>query len=163
MYAKMRARSSMAEPAAHNGEVASSTPAGRTIPDMLLLALPAPRQRVARAEVVTPPVIYLPGPVAPAQPSVRDILDLRPKLPPPPERYYPTRGERQAYQMPHGSPEQIARLEYCRRIQEDAWYSVGYSRDEIIRMMDGWPTKLGYPAYEWRVGYPPVGWTPRHR
>lgn len=32
---------------------------------MPLLALPAPRERVARPALVTPPVIYLPGPVAP--------------------------------------------------------------------------------------------------
>lgn len=117
-------------------------------PVVPLLALPAPRERVARLGLVTPPVIYLSGPVAPRE---RDWLYVKPV---PPVRL-PVRRPRQPYDFEHGSPEQMALLESVRQIQEKAWYERGYSREQIVEWFADWPVMHGYPPYQWTVGPPP--------
>lgn len=59
-----------------------------------------------------------------------------------------------APQIQEPSLPQNSHLESIRKTQERAWFRVGYSREEVITMFDGWPTALGYAPYEWTVGYP---------
>jgi len=51
------------------------------------------------------------------------------------------------------APDTVANLERIRLAQERVWFAAGRSREWIIREFRGWPTQLGYPAYEWSVGY----------
>jgi hypothetical protein len=46
---------------------------------------------------------------------------------------------------------QQIQLESIRRLQERAWREVGHSEAAILKMFAGWPTQLGYPAYDWTL------------
>lgn len=64
-----------------------------------------------------------------------------------------TKTRNPVWEMRPGSAEQIRKLEEIRRVHEKAWYSAGYTREEIITMLGNWPVNCGYPPYEWSVGY----------
>lgn len=50
----------------------------------------------------------------------------------------------------------VDELERARKAQEVAWYRDGYTRQQIVTLLRGWPETLGHEPYEWTVGNPPA-------
>lgn len=117
-----------------------------------ILSLPAPPKRATRSPLTTPPVIYLPGPVAMRSAPAPIRRSHSPQFYELSDTMILNGGRHpQPWQLEKGSREQIELLEKFRLAQERAWYCGGLSREEIIKLFGSWPTQFGYPPYEWSI------------
>lgn len=103
-------------------------------------------------EILSQPDEDAAPPVAPIEDRREPVRTVAPKPP------YGTTINGITYRYDESEPDDVrnARLERIRMAQEAAWFARGLSRNEIIKLFEGWPTKLGYPDYWWEVGKAPA-------